>query len=92
MQLRASSQTLPPLFCIPMAVKDNIDVVGTATTAGAVALLDNIPTTDAPVVRAVYLLCIPNWDLATVPNLLKRFMLCCRSLPSKRQALWSLAR
>lgn len=36
-----------------MAVKDNIDVVGTATTAGAVALLDNIPATDAPVVSGV---------------------------------------
>lgn len=33
--LRANgSSTLPPLFCVPLLVKDNIDAVGTATTAG----------------------------------------------------------
>lgn len=35
-----------------MSVKDNIDISGIATTAGAVALLDNIATSDAPVVRS----------------------------------------
>ncbi len=30
-----SQPQLPPLFCVPLLVKDNFDVVGLATTAGA---------------------------------------------------------
>ena len=32
---------------MPVLVKDNIDTTGWATTAGAVALLDNLPRQDA---------------------------------------------
>jgi hypothetical protein len=35
------------LFCVPLLVKDNIDVAGWATTAGAAAFLDNLPQQDA---------------------------------------------
>jgi Asp-tRNA(Asn)/Glu-tRNA(Gln) amidotransferase A subunit family amidase len=33
--LLTGRQTLPPLFCIPLLVKDNYDTVGMASTAGA---------------------------------------------------------
>ena len=33
------SSTLPPLLCVPFLIKDNIDVRGTVTSAGSVALL-----------------------------------------------------
>lgn len=39
-----------PLFGLPILVKDNIDVAGLHTTAGSVALSDNLATTDAPVI------------------------------------------
>ncbi|MFZ4578507.1 MAG: amidase family protein [Myxococcota bacterium] len=40
-----------PLRGIVVTVKDNIDVAGMPTTAGATALLDNIPQADATVVQ-----------------------------------------
>lgn len=40
-----------PLFGLPILVKDNIDVVGLHTTAGSLALSDNIAQTDAPVIE-----------------------------------------
>ena len=45
---RASA--LPSLFCVPLLVKDNIDVVGLATTAGNAGLADNLPLADARVI------------------------------------------
>ena len=39
-----------PLYGMPVLVKDNIDVAGLHTTAGSVALLDNLARRDAPVI------------------------------------------
>lgn len=41
---------LPPLFCVPMLVKDNMDVKGFPTTAGSKMLVDNMPPDDANVI------------------------------------------
>ena len=40
-----------PLFGIPILVKDNIDVKGFPTTAGSIALSDNIAEDDAPIIK-----------------------------------------
>ncbi len=40
-----------PLRGVPVLVKDNIDVKGLHTTAGSLALEDNIALSDAPVIR-----------------------------------------
>ena len=40
-----------PLAGIPVLVKDNIDVKGLHTTAGSLALEDNIAQSDAPIIR-----------------------------------------
>ena len=40
-----------PLAGVPVLVKDNIDVKGLHTTAGSLALEDNIAMSDAPVIR-----------------------------------------
>lgn len=39
-----------PLFGEPILVKDNIDVAGMATTAGSLALADNLRSADAPLI------------------------------------------
>jgi hypothetical protein len=42
---------LPQLLGVPFTVKGNIDLVGTPTTHGAMALAQAYPTRDAPVVE-----------------------------------------
>jgi indoleacetamide hydrolase len=44
-------QNLGPLQGIPVALKDNIDAVGHATTGGTPALRNNFPKTNAPVTQ-----------------------------------------
>jgi Asp-tRNA(Asn)/Glu-tRNA(Gln) amidotransferase A subunit family amidase len=40
-----------PLHGVPIIVKDNYDVAGLATSAGSLALANNVPTSDAFIVR-----------------------------------------
>ena len=42
-----------PLQGAVILVKDNIDTAGLATTAGSLAMVNNVPTTDAPVVAKI---------------------------------------
>lgn len=42
-----------PMLGIPVLIKDNIDAVGMATTAGSVALANSFPDSDAPLVTAL---------------------------------------
>ncbi|MBL4854589.1 MAG: amidase [Robiginitomaculum sp.] len=46
----ADGRSLPPLFCVPMLVKDNMDVKGFPTTAGSKMLMDNMPPDDANII------------------------------------------
>ncbi len=50
-QVRAASGPRSLLEGIPVIVKDNIDVAGTPTTGGALALEHSVPATDATLVR-----------------------------------------
>ena len=47
----AENTQLPLLSGVPVLVKDNIDVKGFHTTAGSLALADNMAKCDAPVIR-----------------------------------------
>lgn len=42
-----------PLHCIPVLIKDNIDVSGLPTTGGINALRNSFPQTDAPLVKSL---------------------------------------
>ena len=42
-----------PLHCVPMLVKDNFDTHDMVTTAGSIALIDNVPPDDAFMVRRI---------------------------------------
>ncbi len=50
-ELRTNGTILGPLHGIPFIVKTNIDVKGIPTTAGAKALSDNYPNSDAQVIE-----------------------------------------
>ncbi|MCU1365266.1 MAG: putative amidase [Ilumatobacteraceae bacterium] len=47
-QARANGDHLPPLHGVPFTVKENIDVAGTPTTSGILALADAVAPIDAP--------------------------------------------
>lgn len=47
----AAGETLPPLFGIPVMLKDNINTAGIPTSAGAVAFSGYIPDEDAELVK-----------------------------------------
>jgi amidase len=46
----ASGEPLGPVHGVPVTVKDNIDLAGTATTMGIVGLKDTRPAEDAPII------------------------------------------
>src|SRR5262249_40498286 len=46
----AAGEAKGPLFCMPVAVKDNFDTYDMPATVGSLALLGNQPTQDAPFV------------------------------------------
>jgi Asp-tRNA(Asn)/Glu-tRNA(Gln) amidotransferase A subunit family amidase len=46
----AAGQARGPLFCVPVAVKDNFDTYDMPTTIGSLALIGNQPPRDAPFV------------------------------------------
>lgn len=50
-QRKAAGKSLGPLDGMPILLKDNIDYAGMATTAGSLALKDNIPAKDAPMTK-----------------------------------------
>lgn len=43
----------PPMSCVPILVKDNMDVKGFPTTAGSKMLMDNMPPDDANIVATL---------------------------------------
>ena len=45
---RTGSKSLGPLHGVPMTVKENIDLAGSPTTQGVLALKDAVPAEDAP--------------------------------------------
>ena len=47
----ASRDVVGPLHGVPITVKENIDVSGSATTQGVLSLKNSIPEQDAPIVR-----------------------------------------
>lgn len=49
-EARSGGENVGRLAGVPILVKDNIDVEGMATTAGSLALVDNVASADAPVI------------------------------------------
>lgn len=47
---RAAGKSRGPLHGVPVIIKDNIDLAGAVTTAGSLALADNLRDADAPLV------------------------------------------
>lgn len=54
---RRAGRLRGPLHGIPVLIKDNIDALPMATTAGSLALVDNIPTADAFIVQRLRAAC-----------------------------------
>ncbi|MEO6269133.1 MAG: indoleacetamide hydrolase [Lautropia sp.] len=50
-QGRSKGAAVGPLFGIPLALKDNLDTAGIATTGGTPGLRDNVPSRNAPIVQ-----------------------------------------
>ncbi len=50
-QRHAAGKSLGPLDGMPILLKDNIDSAGMVTTAGSLALKDNVPLRDSPMVK-----------------------------------------
>ncbi len=46
----AGGEEVGPLHGVPVSIKENIDVAGTATTCGVAALAEKVSSTDAPLV------------------------------------------
>ncbi|MGE0600471.1 MAG: amidase [Dehalococcoidia bacterium] len=51
--LAAKGGSLPPLHGVPISVKENIDLLGSATTQGIVSMAEALPTLDAPHVAQI---------------------------------------
>jgi amidase len=49
----ASGAELPPLHGVPLTIKENIDLAGSATTQGLVSMAGAIPSQDAPQVKQI---------------------------------------
>jgi Asp-tRNA(Asn)/Glu-tRNA(Gln) amidotransferase A subunit family amidase len=52
-KLKGESKTVPPLTGVPVLVDDSIDVEGLATSAGSIALDENVAAESAPLVEAL---------------------------------------
>ncbi len=74
---RSSGAVRGPLAGIPVVVKDNIDVAGVPTTAGALALEHSVPSRDAPLVerlREAGALIVAKANLSEMANFLTERM------------------